>query len=249
MSARRTVILIVAIILGAVAAFSTYSWLNGVQDRAYADAKLVKVFRVSKDIAKGIAGEQAIAEEAVKSGDAPQEFRPATALTDINAIRGKVALTNLSAGQIVVDGMFVDPRVAQVTAAQRIPAGQVAVTVNVDQVRAVGGLLVAGDKVNIMVATPDGGQRFLYQNVNIIQIGDVAAPQAGETQAVAAPTASSGLITFAVPPQAAERIVLAINQGGGIWLTLVPPDNKPVPVPPVNPGNLFTTGLTPYEGQ
>ena len=248
MSARRTVILIVAIVLGAVAAFATYSWLNGVQDRAYADSKLVKVFRVDKDVEKGVAGEQALAQEAVKSDDAPQEFRPATALTDINAIRGKVALTKLSAGQIVVEGMFVDPRVAQVTAAQRIPVGQVAVTVNVDQVRAVGGLLVAGDKVNLMVATPDGGQRFLYQNVNIIQIGDVAAPQAGETQAVAT-TAASGLITFAVPPQAAERIVMATNTGGGLWLTLVPPDNKPVPVPPVNPGNLFTTGLTPYEGQ
>ena len=249
MSARRTVILIVAIVLGAVAAFATYSWLNGVQDRAYADSKLVKVFRVSKDIEKGVAGEQALSQEAIKSDDAPQEFRPATALTDINAIRGKVALTKLSAGQIVVDGMFVDPRVAQVTAAQRIPAGQVAVTVSVDQVKAVGGLLVAGDKVNILVATPDGGQRFLYQNVNIIQIGDVAAPQAGETQAVAAPTGSSGLITFAVPPAAAERIVLATSTGSGLYLTLVPPDNRPVPIPPVNPGNLFQTGLTPYEGQ
>ena len=247
MSARRTVILIVAIVLGAVAAFATYSWLNGVQDRAYADSKLVKVFRVSKDIAKGVAGEQALAEEAIKSDDAPQEFRPATALTDINAIRGKVALTQLSAGQIVVDGMFVDPRIAQVTAAQRIPAGQVAITVSVDQVRAVGGLLVAGDKVNMLVATPDGGQRFLYQNVNIIQIGDVAAPQAGDTQAVAAPTAASGLITFAVPPAAAERIVMA--SATGIYLALVPPDNQPIPIPPVTPQNLFQTGLTPYEGQ
>ena len=245
MSPRRTVILIVAVVVAAVAAFATYAWLDGVQERANKDAKLVRVFKVTKDIEKGTAGEQALEAEAIKGDEAPQEFRPATALTDINAIRGRVALTKLAAGQIVVDGMFVDPRVAQVTAAQRIPAGQVAVTISVDQVAGVAGLLVPGDKVNIMTSNPAGGQQLLYQNVNILFIGNTAAPQAGETQEVAA--ATSNLITFAVPPAAAQKIVQA-SKGAGIYLTLVPPDNQPVRVPPTDPNNLFTGGLTPYEG-
>lgn len=240
-SPRRTIILIVAIGLAAVAAFATFTWLNGVQDRAYAHAKRVQVFVVKKDVPKGTAGEQALSSELVKAGSAPQEFRPATALTDINAIRGKVALTNLSAGQIVVDGMFVDPKVAQVTAAQRVPAGQVAVTVNVDQVHGVAGLLTPGDKVNIMIAGPDGKERFLYQNVNILFIGTNAAPQPGETQATTA--AASNLITFAVPPAAAERIAIA----GALYLTLVPPDNQPVAVPPADPNSLLSGPLTPYQ--
>jgi pilus assembly protein CpaB len=237
-------ILIVAVAVAAVAAVVTYGWLNGVQDRAYDDAKLVRVFKVTKDIEKGTAGEQAIQSEAIKSDRAPQEFRPANALTDVNVIRGRVALTKLSAGQILVDGMFVDPRVAQVTAAQRIPAGQVAVTVSVDSVRGVAGLLVPGDKVDIMVNNGPSLQ-MLFQNVNILFIGTTAAPEAGETQEVAA--AASNLITFAVPPVAAQKIVQAAATGG-IYLALVPPDNQPAPVPPVNPGNLFTGGLTPYEG-
>jgi pilus assembly protein CpaB len=241
-SPRRTIILIVAVAVAGVAAFATYAWLNGVQDRAYAKAKRVQVFVVKKDVPKGTAGEQALSNELIKAGSAPQEFRPASALTDINAIRGKVALTNLSAGQIVVDGMFVDPKVAQVTAAQRVPAGQVAVTVSVDNVHGVAGLLTPGDKVNMMVAGPDGKQHFLFQNVNILFIGTTAAPQPGETQATA--TAASSLITFAVPPQAAEKIVQA---GGGIYLTLVPPDNQPVPVPPVGPNDLLSGPLTPYQ--
>lgn len=241
MSPRRTIILIVAVAVAGVAAFATYAWLNGVQDRAYAKAKRVQVFVVKKDVPKGTAGEQALSNELIKSGSAPQEFRPATALTDINAIRGKVALTNLSAGQIVVDGMFVDPKVAQVTAAQRVPAGQVAVTINVDSVHGVAGLLTPGDKVNMMIAGADGKEHFLYQNVNILFIGTTAAPQPGETQA--ATTATSSLITFAVPPQAAEKIVLA----GSVWLTLVPPDNQPVPVPPVGNSDLLNGPLTPYQ--
>ena len=242
MSPRRTIILIVAVAVAGVAAFATYAWLNGVQDRAYAKAKRVQVFVVKKDVPKGTAGEQALSNELIKAGSAPQEFRPATALTDINAIRGKVALTNLSAGQIVVDGMFVDPKVAQVTAAQRVPAGQVAVTVNIDQVHGVAGLLTPGDKVNMMIADKDGKEKLLYQNVNILFIGSTAAPQPGETQAAAA--AASSLITFAVPPAAAEKIALV---GSSLYLTLVPPDNQPVPVPPADPNALVGGPLTPYQ--
>ena len=241
MGNRRTVILIAAVVVAVVAAVAIYSYLNNVQNRAYHNAKLVKVFRVSKDVKKGLPGEQAVDGSFVKSDDIPQKFRPTTALTDINAIRGKVALSDLSAGQVVVDGMFVEPRVAQVSFAQRIPAGQVAITISTDQVRGVAGLIVPGDKVNMLAAAPDG-ERFLFQNVNVLAIGNTPAPQPGET-ATTLPAANSGLITFAVPPLAAEKIALA---GASVYLTLVPPDNQPTPVPPVNPGNLFGGPLTPY---
>lgn len=235
---KRTLIVAGAVLAAALAAFANYAYLNSVQDRAYEDAELLKVFTVAKDIPKGLPGEQAIVEEFISSDEIPREFRPATALTDLQTIRGKVALVNLSVGQVVVEGMFVDPKVAQVSFSQRIPAGQVAVTVSVDQVRGVAGLLVPGDKVNLLVNV-DGSQRFLFQNVNILAIGTSAAPQAGETQAAVNP--GSNLITFAVPPEAAAKIVAA----GSLYLTLVPPDNQPVAIPPVNTGNLFGGGLTP----
>lgn len=241
MGARRTLIVAGAVIAAAIAAFANYAYLSSVQDRAYKDAERLRVFVVARDVPKGLPGEQALQQEYVRADKIPREFRPGTAVTDLATIRGKVAISNLSAGQVVVDGMFVDPKVAQVTFAQRIPAGQVAITVSVDQVRGVAGLLVPGDKVNILV-NDGGAERYLLQNVPIIAIGTTAAPQAGEAQVAQNP--GSGLITFAVPPQAAARIALA-SQGSGLYLTLVPPDNQPVAVPPVDPGNLFSGGLTP----
>src|SRR5439155_14875014 len=174
---------------------------------AYHNAKLVDVYRVDKDAKKGLPGEQAIDGGFVKKGQVPQKYRPTTAVTDINTIRGKLALTDLSAGQVVVDGMFVEPRVAQVSFAQRIPAGQVAVSIQVDQVHGVANLIVPGDKVNILATAPDG-ERFLFQNVNVLAVGTTPAPQPGETTATTAP-AGSGLITFAVPPVAAAKISVA----------------------------------------
>jgi pilus assembly protein CpaB len=268
-ASRRMLILIAAIVVGAVAAVAIYSYVSTVQDRAYDNARLVKVFVVKKDVGKGLPGEQAIDEDFVRSDQIPQKFRPGTALTDLNTIRGKVALSNLSSGQVVVEGQFVDPRVAQVTFAQRIPAGQQAITLSFDQIRGVAGLLVPGDKVNMIICDPRSvigtatqgagcnGRTFLFQNLTILAIGQSAAPQAGEaptTTVAGGQTPGSGLITFAVPPLAAEKLAFVggnAGSGGGQidpYLTLVPPDNQPVVVPPVNLNNLISGGLTPEQG-
>jgi pilus assembly protein CpaB len=137
--------------------------------------------------------------------------------------------------------MFVDPRAATVSFAQRIPAGQVAISINVDQVHGVANLVVPGDQVNILATAADG-ERYLFQNVNVIAVGSTPAPQPGETTAATTPVSGGGLITFAVPPNAAAKISMA----NGIYLTLVPPGNQPVAVPPVSQANLFSGPLTPY---
>lgn len=236
-------ILVAALVIGAVAAFALYQYVDGVEDRAYDNAKRVKVFVVQKDVTKGFSGDQAIVEDFVGEDEIPQEFRPATALTDLQVIKGKVALGNLSAGQVVVDGMFVDPKTAFVSFSERIEPGRVAVTISVDQVRGVAGLLVPGDRVNMIVDTPQGKQ-FMYQNVEILAIGTSAAPDVGETRAPTNP--GSNLITFSVPPEAALRISTG---GASAYLTLVPPDNVPVRVPPVPADNLIPSTLTPYPDE
>jgi pilus assembly protein CpaB len=234
--------MVIAAVLAVVAAGSTYAFLRGTERRAYGDAELVSIFVVAKDIPKGTFGEQAVEAELIEKQNVPRAVAPSTATTDLTTIRGKVAITDLAPNTPVVGGLFVDPRSAQVTFSQRIPAGHVAITVSVDQVRGVAGLLVPGDHVNILVSEANT-QRYLFQNVEIIAIGTTAAPEAGETQPVTNP--GSGLITFAVPPDVAPKIAFAAQQSGGLYLSLVPPDYQPVDVPAVDAGNLFSGGLTP----
>jgi len=244
-AARRTVILIAAVVVAAIAAVAVYSYLTTVQDRANKDAKLVKVFVVKKDITKGLPGEQALDQGFIKPDKINVKFRAATALTDVNVIRGRVALTNLAANQVVVDGQFVDPKVATVSSAQRIPTGNVAITIQVDQVRGVANLVQPGDKVNMLVSVHSGKEEYLFQNVNVLFVGSQAAPQPGETTATTEPTATtqgSGLITVAVPPAAAQRIAFvtaAGDAGSSIYLTLVPPDNVPKTLPAIDLNNVI----------
>jgi Flp pilus assembly protein CpaB len=240
---RRNVILIIAVVVAAVAGVVTVGYLNGADSRAAKGQELVQVYKVEKDVPKALPAEKAVSDGYIKKDTVPAKLRPTTSVTDLSTVRGKVALYALAKNQVLVEGQFVDPKVEQITNAQRLAPGRVAVTVNVDAVHGVAGLLVPGDKVNIAVRQPDA-VRYLYQNVEVLFIGGQAAPQPGDRAAPVNP--GSGLITFSVPPAAAARIAYAAGKGdGSLYLFLVPPDNQPQQVPPVNDGNLFD-GLTPY---
>jgi pilus assembly protein CpaB len=238
-------ILIAAIAVGAIAAFALYNWVQGIEDRANQDAERIDVYKVAIDIPKGTPGEQAVADGLIVQSQIPREFLPANYTRDLSTIEGKVALNDLSANQVLVEGMFVDPASALITFGERLQEGEVAITISVDQVRGVAGLLVPGDEVNILVnqsavEAPVEGElpslytqpaRYLYQRVPILAIGRSAVPQPGETVDPAAAQAGGGTITFAVPAAAAQRI--ASVDAGSIYLSLVPPDYEPVPLPPL----------------
>src|SRR4051812_43789499 len=231
MSSRRTLIIIAAVAVAAIAAFANVTYLNNVQNRAYQNAKRVYVYRVSQDIPKGTTGDSAISKGLIEQKQIPQEFRPGNALTDKNGIKGKIALATLSAGQVLVDGQFVDPIKAQTTTRDRIPVGQIAFTISVDQVHGVGNLLFPGDQVDVFAQDKDKAgqsfQRLLYQNVDILYTGAGGAPQPAAPRAV--PTPPSGVLPSAAPVAAAQRITRASKGGGGLSLARGPRKNKPVP--------------------
>jgi pilus assembly protein CpaB len=259
---RRVLILVIAVALAGLTAFLTFNYANSADERAFKGAELVEVFMVKKDIPKGLPGEKALDEGYIGKESIPRKFFPAKAITNAQALRGQVALGALSAGVPVVDGSFVEPRVAQESFAQRLGKDQQAVTLSVRDVQAVARLVVPGDHVNLMLSMDkEGGPaapgapggvsgketKFVIQNIQVLAVGNTTSLQPGEgrtdqpqaLQAGVAKTADSGLMTFAVPAIDAERVVHA-SQVGSIHLTLVPPDFAPAPVAPVNNGNLFS---------
>jgi pilus assembly protein CpaB len=253
---RRMLILVIAVALAGLTAFLTFNYANSADERAFKDAELVSVLLVKKDIPKGFPGDRALDEGYVSRESIPRKFFPAKAITNAQSLRGQVALAPLSPGVPVVDGSFVEPRLAQESFAQRLAKGMQAVTLAVSDVQGVARLVVPGDHVNLMVtldgegpgAAAGGGKQtqFVLQNIEVLAVGNTTTIQPGEQavqaqdlQAGQAKTVDSGLMTFAVPALDAERVVHA-NEIGTIHLTLVPPDFAPAPVAPVNRGNLFS---------
>ncbi|MBW3650509.1 MAG: Flp pilus assembly protein CpaB [Actinobacteria bacterium] len=235
MGTRRTTTVIVAVVLGAVASFTLYRYVQGIEDQVYAEARRVEVVVATVEIPKGTTGDEAIAAGlAVKL--MPAEFRPESAITDVESVSGKVAAVGVPAGSVVVEDSFVAPtEVVLDTNAQRIPEGMVAITISVTPVQGVAGLVKPGDRVNLFSddpSRPDApAKQLLFENVDVLFVGQTPAPQPGEEPEVAAAgapaeTLQPGLITLAVPPAAASEIALVGD--GGVYLALVPPGNVAV---------------------
>jgi len=271
-SSRRTLILIAAVLVGAIAAYALYTYVGGIEDEANDNAERVRIFKIVEDIPKGTFGDEAFAQGMIEEDVIAKEFRPATAITTEAQIDGLVAISDLPANQVVVSNQFVSQATSLSTFSSLLKNNEVAITVSIDQVRGVAGLLVPGDFVNMLVtpaatledapgdAAGQGSSdvftqpaRYLFQKVQILAVGQTRRLEPGETAATNADgtpvtSTSSGMLTFALPALAAQQI--ASVPSGSFYLTLVPKDYQPQPLPALDielplPGE-DPAQLTPY---
>jgi Flp pilus assembly protein CpaB len=151
---RRTLITVAAVAVGALAVFLIYSYTTSVKDEAFGEAERVKVFVVKQTVAKGTYGEEARQQNLIVEDEIPKKFWPENAIRSFDDIAGKEAVGDLAVNQIVTTDMFAEPGTVQSSFSDRLEkindTDQVAITIQVDQVRGVAGLLQPGDFVNIL---------------------------------------------------------------------------------------------------
>jgi len=236
-SQRRTLILIAAIAIGALASFLVWNYVGGIQDRANNDAERVKVYLVKAPIPRGTSGQVAAA--SIVEESIPKKFKPANAIVSLDDISGRVAKSDLVANQVVVDDMFVeatDPEAAVSFADNLIKIqnqDQTTYTMNVDAVRGVNGLIVPGDYVNVMVTRFDeatgvtdkaGGvdaqqARFLYQKVQVLAVDYTTV---GDTNAAAAAAPTDGSSSDSSSGDASGAAAAPLQKG--MITLIVPPE-------------------------
>jgi pilus assembly protein CpaB len=254
MSSKRTVVVCVAVAVGVLASVLSYVFLNNAQNDAYHNAKLVSAYVIAKPIPRTLSGADAESGGYLQQKKIPAEFRPSSAVTDLSAIKDDSADANLPAGEIVVSGMFVSPDTIASVAAETVPAGDVAISVSVDPVHGVAGLIHPGDKVDILVDLNGNQETYLFQAVPVLAVGTTLVPTPGTASSAtsSSSTQTSNVITFAVSPDDAARIALADSDGGGvtggIYLALEAAGNAPTASTTINSSNLIpasTTGSAP----
>lgn len=256
MSQRRTLILIAAIAIGALASFLVWNYVGGIQDQAYSDAERVKVFLVKEEVKRGTSGN--VAQASIVQESIPRKFKPANAIVSLDDIAGKVARSDLVANQVVVQDMFVDAGDPEATVSfadhlEKIKnQDQTTYTISLDDVHGVAGLVVPGDYVNILVtdydaATGGGGSassgsgtsdpgtgssstglaRYLYQKVEVLAVDYLTV---GDTNQ--APTqAASG---------SADAAATTATVRKGMITFIVPPDAAAA-LGSITPGNIYLT--------
>lgn len=155
-SSRKTLILIAAIGVGIFAGIALLNYVRGIEDDVYNDAQPVPVLIATADIPEGTPVAEAF--NSIEQTEVPLKIRPATFVSPDNTdpITGLIARSDIPQNQIIVSGLFVDPTVVQTSLRDRIPAGMVAFSMEVDNTRAVGGYLQPGDEVNMMIVHDTG---------------------------------------------------------------------------------------------
>ena len=211
MTRRNTnlAILMVAVILGAVAAFLARSWLQSHSGHADAD-QTASILVANRSLAFGAS----IAADDVKVIAWPAKSRPQGAFADFAEL--------VKDGRRIVLSPFVsdEPIIASKVSApnQRaslstvIEKGKRAVTVAVDDVRGVAGFIFPGDFVDVVLTRTNNGvgpedfAEVILQHVKVLAIDQMA----GERQE--RPTVAKA-VTVEVSPEQALKILLATNVG------------------------------------
>jgi Flp pilus assembly protein CpaB len=257
-------ILVAAVLIGIVAAFGLYQYVQKVEEDAKPNP--VTVYVIKDPITRGTAfgsARPSIVEKTI-----PAEFRPDTYVTNLAELENKVAITDLAANQVLVHNMFVDPKTATTSFRDRLENKDlVAIAVPVDGVRGLTGYLQGGDYVNIMVTKggdegvtvadqPTGGQagqagvvseqipytksaRYLFQKVKVLAVGASVEPRPGEAVEEADGTEApqlGGSIVLLVPSDVAQKI--ASVRPNDLYFTLIPDSWEIKPLPAISQAEL-----------
>jgi len=169
---KRTVVLIVALVLAGIAAFSIWQYLEGVDEDAREGLQLVPVLRATQDIPARTPGNTVIEESLFEVSDESFDFLPGPSPTETVAfstqeeltarLRDRFAIGPISTNQILTSDQWEDALEAPIveTMSEIISPGKQALTVSLDATRAVGGFIRPDDRVN-MIITIDAPQLTL----------------------------------------------------------------------------------------
>jgi pilus assembly protein CpaB len=244
---RRTLLLIAALAVAALGTTLVFVYVNGINNRALADQKPVKVLVTKNLIPAGMS-----VEDASRLGDFEQKEVAASsvapnALSDITPLAGQVALSNIYPGEQILRQKFGAPGT---TSTLPIPGDKVAISIQLGDPARVAGFVTPGANVAIYVtmAGTAGGTagsdftRVLLPRAQVIAAGPTTMTQTtstnaktGQANTEAVPKA---ILTLALSQRDAAKIIYASSKGQ-LYFALLTSNSKVTPDTAVGSANLF----------
>ena len=254
MQKRTTLIIGIVLALAAVLLVKVYLDQQRRAVRIEAQRQLAKertnqtsVLVAKVDIAKGAI----IEAEMVDSAIVPNQYVQPQAVTSLDRIGGMVTVAPIAKGeQITLSKLLSSKQAGASSLAMATPVGKRAITISVDNIASLGGMLSPGDYVDLIGLLPFPteiqGQRTsqlatipLFQNVLILAVGQdlggMARREGGgsrykkEDKQEAAP-----LITLALTPQEANIIAFVQEQGKIRLILRSPADSQTQAIMPAS---------------
>lgn len=203
--ARYKTVFYGALLVAGAATFGAYRLLAANS----ANSKLVTVPIVvaSADVPEGAAFDRI----QLTTAPWPAKTLPPGAFTSLDSVVGRVARVPVFTGEPILPG-----RLAPIGTGPglelKIPPGHRAMSVRINDVAGIAGLIQPNSRVDVLVTIQDPGSnkqvaKLFMENMRVLAIGtDIQRDAAGKPKT--APT-----VTLAVTPVEAERLAVAMNQG------------------------------------
>jgi pilus assembly protein CpaB len=234
---KRSLAVIAALVLAALAALSLTSYVRGVAAKAKEAQEPVPTFVAKDTIPAGRLAEDVIREGLITQVDFPRERVVAGAITSLRDISGKVTSTDIMKGEQILAARFAQP--AEARGILPIPADRQALAVEVGIPPGVAGFIQPGDRVSIvaLLDVPKGDKtepkaQYLLQDVGVLAVGkrNVSTETKDKEGSKVVQSEDRVLMTLALTPEQAEKVVFSIFKGQ-VYFTLLPPGQKPVGTP------------------
>ena len=239
----RVIAIVLAVVLALVAAYALFAYIQGVETRTQDEFAPVDAFVATERIPAGTRAEAAAAGGLIEQRSVPSAAVPDNAIGSLTQIEGAVATVDILPGEVIVADRFGTDAVAP-RGLRQIPQDKEAISVQVGVVQGVAGFISPGDQVSVIAeleqpgeeepeVDPETGEpvddtpvepatvvRYLLQDVEVLAVGRRVI-QEGEDQVQ---QTEQVLMTLALDPEDAERLVFAYNNGL-LHFTLLPPES------------------------
>lgn len=230
--------LIIALVSGIVAMIFGNSFLQQREREVAAQARLLKegkaeeILVAQEDIPKGAT----IEEKMVGIEKVPSKFIQPRATNSLERVVDKIALAPISKGEQILLSKVGSGLQDFSSLAYRTPPGKRAITIPVDNISSVGGMIRPGDNVDVLGIIPQAGEVEgkqvtqyvtvpLFQKVLVLAVGsDIGAGTAKGEKIVI------NTITIALAPSDATMIAFIQEQGKLRFILRSPTDNEVFPI-------------------
>ncbi|MGC4397921.1 Flp pilus assembly protein CpaB [Hydrogenophaga sp. T2] len=225
---RLWIVLGVALSIGLAAALGARSYLASqlAAIEAQGKGRMVEVVVAKVDLAKG----ERLSSDNLALRPVPADFVHSLALRpeQFDRVDGKALAFDAKGGEAILLGMVEGTRVPTFSA--RVAPGRRALTVPVDEINAISGLLEPGDLIDLVLTLDHQGRKRVFpllQAVTVMATGQRAMddPRSGESRLYAT-------VTLDADPAEARNLIAARELGKLTALLRHPQDKAPLPGAP-----------------
>lgn len=205
MGGRYKLIFWGALFVAALATFGAYRLLAA--NSRSGDVILRPVIVATRDLPEG----GVIDKLALKSVQWPLQSVPAGAFSSIDSVAGRVTRVAVFTGEAIVPGRLA-PLGTGPGLELKIPPGQRAMAVRINDVAGISGLLLPNSRVDVLVTIREENSdrqvaKLFMENMLVLSVGkEVQRDASGKP-------IDATTVTLAVTPEEAERLAIAMNSG------------------------------------